>query len=207
MSKFGVGLIGHTSNKCCPLCTFASNHKNPHFIGDDDDSNAMSSEPSSNEPKRKKTTQSFAWDILTEEILLETEGKRDHDEYVANHLAFRNKLYQGASVKDLAAQAVLTGMRDTCVTRLLGFDFGRSVKYKYLFCTHQKFRRHVFIDYFHTFEMGVVKSTICFLLADMRPNEYSAFCERMKMLVKVCSFFSVQVTLSCFTFMSIVPFM
>ena len=37
--------------------------------------------------------------------------------------------------------------------------------------------------------MGVVKSTICFLLADIKNNKYSAFCERMKMLVKVCSFF------------------
>ena len=95
----------------------------------------MSAEPNDNEPKRKKTSQSFAWDKVTPTILQDTEGKRDHAEYVSNHTIFRNKYEAGATDKELAKQAVDAGMRDTCISRLIGFDFGRYIIYMWTcFC-------------------------------------------------------------------------
>ena len=99
----------------------------------------MSAEPNDNEPKRKKTSQSFAWDKVTPTILQDTEGKRDHAEYVSNHTIFRNKYEAGATDKELAKQAVDAGMRDTCISRLIGFDFGRYIIYMLYLPLHRYF--------------------------------------------------------------------
>ena len=44
----------------------------------------------------------------------------------------------------------------------------------------------MFIDYFHTFELGVVKSTLYFLFQLMTVSEYKVFYKRMSGLEKVC---------------------
>ena len=118
-----LGLIGHASNLCCPLCKFASNPKNT-----DVDNN----EPVDNEDQqhlRPRVGQNFFWQGVNSSEILGLESMRDDKEYRSNHVAFRNKVRQsGVSTTSLSVLAADLGMRDTCLSFLQGFDFGRFTK-------------------------------------------------------------------------------
>ena len=112
-----VGLVGHTSNMCCPLCTYASNPDHPSNADNDDH---LEEAPD----KRPKKGQSFEWSSVTLNSLEEAELRRNDDEWRLNQRTFQDLLHtSGVTPSQLARKAVTTGMRDTCLAHLKGLDF------------------------------------------------------------------------------------
>ncbi len=116
--RFFIGLVGHASNLCCPLCTFSSN---PHHSSVED------VDPEHELPdKRPRTGQSFENPYVNVDRLLHQESLRSDDEWKRNQEQFRDLLHcSDVTPKKLAEMTVKTGMRDTCLSHLKGFDFGR----------------------------------------------------------------------------------
>ena len=76
--------------------------------------------------KRPRTGQSFENVYVNVDRLLHQESLRSDDEWKRNQEQFRDLLHcSDVTPKKLAEMTVKTGMRDTCLSHLKGFDFGR----------------------------------------------------------------------------------